>query len=396
MAADLLAALLHATLAASVAILAVLVLRRPLRRLAGPAVACSAWAAVPLATITAWLPALPADSLPVAVPPVLALPEAALAAGAGVQAAGLGVPTLLLALWAAGVVLTTAVFLARQHRFTTRLARGESPAGPSAIGLWRPRIVLPADFTRRYTVQEQALVLEHERQHLRRGDLPALALCAAMRALFWFNPLVHLAATRLRQDQELACDAAVLARHPHHRRAYGEAMLKTDLADVGAPVGCHWQSCQSLKERLMMLKQNPPGPGRRRLGLGLVAATAAFVSLASWAGTSGEAAPAPTPYLQSMTDADVLTAPAYPPQALADQVSGKVMLKVFVNADGSVGEVLVEKSEPAGVFDAATVEAAKSWRFTPTARTSAGEPAAGWVLVPVQFKADGMPPEGAQ
>ena len=92
----------------------------------------------------------------------------------------------------------------------------------------------------------------------------------------------------------------------------------------------------------------------------------------------------------------MLTAPTYPPQALADKVSGKVMLKVFVQPDGSVGEVIVEKSEPAGVFDAAAIEAAKGWRFSPAARTSTGEPAAGWVLVPVQFEADGTPPEGAQ
>ncbi len=396
MAADLLAGLADSTLASSLAILLVLALRRPLRRLAGPAVACAAWAVVPLATLAACLPALPAGPLPVVLAPVFALPDAALAFDAGARAAGVDAAPWLLAAWALGAGLAAVLFVQRQRRFRDRVTRGEDIAGPAVVGLWRPRILLPADFHRRYSAEEQALVLEHERQHLRRGDLPALALCAALRALFWFNPLVHLAAARLRQDQELACDAAVLARHPHQRRAYGEAMLKTDLAGVGAPVGCHWQSCQSLKERLMMLKQIPPGPGRRRLGLGLVAATTAFVSLASWAGPSGDAPAPPPAYLQKTTDADVLTAPTYPPQALADKVSGKVMLKVYVQPDGSVGEVIVEKSEPAGVFDAAAIEAAKSWRFSPAARTSTGEPAAGWVLVPVQFEADGTPPDDAQ
>ncbi len=396
MAADLLALLIEATLASSAAILLVMAVRRPLRRLAGPAVACLAWGVVPLALLAACVPALPGAALPPSLQPVQALPGMAVAASAGAQAVAAEAAGGLVLLWIAGVLAVGLGLLARQRAFDRRIARGGAPEGPAVVGLWHPRIVLPRDFARRYSALEQALVLEHERQHLRRGDLPALALCAALRALFWFNPLIHLAAARLRQDQELACDAAVLARHPHQRRAYGEAMLKTDLAGVGAPVGCHWQSCQSLKERLMMLKQIPPGPGRRRLGLGLVAATAAFVSLASWAGPSGDAPAPPPAYLQKTTDADVLTAPTYPPQALADKVSGKVMLKVYVQPDGSVGEVIVEKSEPAGVFDAAAIEAAKSWRFSPAARTSTGEPAAGWVLVPVQFEADGTPPDDAQ
>ena len=76
--------------------------------------------------------------------------------------------------------------------------------------------------------------------------------------MFWFNPLVHLAAARFRFDQELACDAAVIARHPDSRRRYGAAMLKTQRAEFGLPMGCHWQSSHPLKERVAMLKQAPP------------------------------------------------------------------------------------------------------------------------------------------
>ena len=387
MAADLLAGLADATLASSLAILLVLALRRPLRRLAGPAVACAAWAVVPLATLAACLPALPAGPLPVVLAPVFALPDAALAFDAGARAAGVDAAPWLLAAWALGAGLAAVLFVQRQRRFRDRVARGEDIAGPAVVGLWRPRILLPADFHRRYSAEEQALVLEHERQHLRRGDLPALALCAALRALFWFNPLVHLAAARLRQDQELACDAAVLARHPHRRRAYGEAMLKTDLADVGAPVGCHWQSCQSLKERLMMLKQNPPGPARRRLGRALGAATAAAATVATWAGPSG-APPSAPPHVQQVTGVDVLTAPKYPKAAAEAGIEGKVMLKVFVGDDGRVQQAEIVSATPAGVFDEAALAAAREWWFSDGSRTSTGEPVRGWVQIPVWFSPD--------
>jgi TonB family protein len=150
-------------------------------------------------------------------------------------------------------------------------------------GLLRPRILLPEDFERRYTPHEQALVLAHERLHLLRGDVAAQAAASALRCLFWFHPLVHAAASAFRFDQELACDADVLARFPGSRRAYGDAMLKTQLAGAGLPIGCHWQSNHPLKERLSMLKQPKPGALRRNAGRGLVALVLALGTYAAWA-----------------------------------------------------------------------------------------------------------------
>src|SRR3546814_10618324 len=73
---------------------------------------------------------------------------------------------------------------------------------------------------------------------------------AALRCVYWFNPLLWIAADRFRRDQELACDATVVARHPHARRAYGEAMVKTQLSAMPAPLACHWFGGHPLKERI--------------------------------------------------------------------------------------------------------------------------------------------------
>jgi hypothetical protein len=146
-----------------------------------------------------------------------------------------------------------------------------------------PRLVLPPDFETRYTEGERELILAHERAHLARGDTFANALAALLRGLFWFHPLVHYAIARFRQDQELACDAAVLRRFPQARRSYAEAMLKTQLAVLGLPVGCHWQSSHPLKERIAMLKHPIPHPARRALGFGLAAMLALFGGYAAWA-----------------------------------------------------------------------------------------------------------------
>ena len=55
------------------------------------------------------------------------------------------------------------------------------------------------------------------------------AVVALIQCLCWFNPLVHLAARWIRFDQELACDAAVIAERPGLRRPYAEALLKTQV-----------------------------------------------------------------------------------------------------------------------------------------------------------------------
>jgi TonB family protein len=199
---------------------------------------------------------------------------------------------LLVLAWWLGALWMLARLIDQQRHFLRRLGPLQRRAdgsylasstriGPAVVGALRPRIVLPADFEQRYDERQRALVLAHERCHLRRGDLQVNLLASALRCVFWFNPLVHLAAARLRVDQELACDAAVLRDHPDAGRDYATALLNTQLADLGLPVGCYWQSSQSLKWRIAMLKRPSPGAARLLAGamLALLASSAAAATL---------------------------------------------------------------------------------------------------------------------
>ena len=129
---------------------------------------------------------------------------------------------VLVALW----LLGAGALLVRSIVSTRRLAADPS-VGPALVGVLRPRLVLPADFETRFDAQERALILAHEEVHRVSGHTVVNALVEVARCASWFNPLVHLAATRLRADQELACDAAVIAAHPSERRAYAQALLKS-------------------------------------------------------------------------------------------------------------------------------------------------------------------------
>ncbi len=314
MANDILALLGQTNLALAAAVILVLTLRRPVRAVFGARAAYGLWLIAPLAIVAVLLPArvitiapptaqIAAITPPTPVPTPRPEPRPTPGFSAPPQppatlAEALRGPRLgesLVIVWGIVALLAIGAQAERQRRFLKSLGRlrGEdglfhaqhAGVGPAVIGALAPKVVLPADFTRRFTAEEQALILAHERTHLSTGDAQINALTTALQGLFWFNPLVHIGARRLRVDQEIACDAAVLTRFPVARRAYGEAMLKTQLAPHAPPLGCHWPASANtqLKERFVMLKEHRHSRARRLAGGGAIAALALGAGFAAWA-----------------------------------------------------------------------------------------------------------------
>ncbi|KRG70063.1 TonB family protein [Pseudoxanthomonas dokdonensis] len=435
MTSELFSTLWQSTLASTVAMLWVMLSRPWMRRCFGAGIAYASWLLVPIAMVAVMLPA-PVTTV------VVGANEMAMAPMHGVAAASANWTSaqMLLLTWFAGALLMAATLAVQQRRFVQRLGplqtcvdgsqRAATAVGlPLVYGLWRPRIVLPLDFEQRYNRDEQQLILAHERAHLRAGDIHVNALIAWLRCLYWFNPLLHVAAKLVRQDQEMARDQTVVACFPGQRRRYAETMLKTRLAAEAVPFVCHWSGIGPLKERIAMLKY--PGPSRHRriggiavLGLSLVLAGIAawaaqparmVVSVAPVLPDAPAAPPAPlAPAVPASLAAPEMPAtpavppappappvertfsgryehshmppPRYPAQAAKDKVSGEVLLRVLVGSDGSTKQVQVEKSRPAGVFDAAVLEAARQWTFAP--KISHGKAVEEWIRVPVTFAMD--------
>ena len=90
-----------------------------------------------------------------------------------------------------------------------RLVMSERLPMPFACGVVTPTIVLPAG-ANAWTDRRRRAVLCHELAHVRRLDLPVNALAQLACAVYWFHPLVWLAARKLRQEGERACDDLVL------------------------------------------------------------------------------------------------------------------------------------------------------------------------------------------
>ena len=194
-----------------------------------------------------------------------------------------GLPPVLAGLWLAGAAIALIRLARRQADFGRAVRAGT--AGPAVVGVLKPRIVTPADFAGRYTARERELVLAHEAAHIARQDSRVNALVAALRCVAWFNPLVHVLGHALRIDQELACDAQVMARRPGVRRSYAEAMLKAQLALKPLPLGCYWPAAarHPLAQRIALLARPAPGRAAHMLGLVSVGGCALVVGWSAWA-----------------------------------------------------------------------------------------------------------------
>jgi TonB family protein len=81
---------------------------------------------------------------------------------------------------------------------------------PLTYGVWNPLILLPACASSWAPARLRAVLL-HEFGHVKRWDWLTQTIAQLACALYWFNPLVWIAASRMRREREHACDDAVLS-----------------------------------------------------------------------------------------------------------------------------------------------------------------------------------------
>ena len=159
----------------------------------------------------------------------------------------------LLGLWLFGTWLTFTIRLHKDKKFLGKRGRtniyvSRRIKSPCLAGLI-PAVYLTEDVLRNDTTE---LIVRHELTHLRHLDF-LWSFCRTLAVIvYWWNPLVWLAAIISKRDAELACDEAVAAGlAPEQRIAYARAILaqaprkKAALSLAGPPV----------KERILFLTQ---------------------------------------------------------------------------------------------------------------------------------------------
>lgn len=254
-------------LLASLLLLLVLAIRRPVARLFGARAAYALWLAPAVRLV--W-PPLPESS-----------PIAAAASPATVYWTQIVVPggeqlgplaTILPTIWISGAAVMLGIHLAAHRRFVRRALKLGRPLlvdgvavdivatraveGPMATGLVHPLILVSHDFEQRFTADQRRFALMHEQLHHKRGDIWASAAALLGASALWFNPLAYVALGAFRRDMESACDASLLATTG---RDQVPAYAQTILASAARPVPvslCALTSIDELKGRLTMLNAN--------------------------------------------------------------------------------------------------------------------------------------------
>lgn len=123
---------------------------------------------------------------------------------------------------------------------------------PMTWGVLRPVILLP-DEASTWPVDRLRMVLVHELGHIRRWDCLVQTLGHLARGLYWFHPLAWLALSRLRAEQEQACDDLVLqdgAAAPDYAEHLLAVTARLPLSVFSSPVALGMARGTRLQHRL--------------------------------------------------------------------------------------------------------------------------------------------------
>ncbi len=146
------------------------------------------------------------------------------------------------------------------HAVPARLAviEVDAPISPMLFGLVRPRLLLPRHL-RRFSREQQQLIVEHELTHLRRHDLYWMSAGLLLQTLLWFNPVMRILRTQLSWAQELGCDRDVLAgRPPLQRKAYAAALLsqlRMQHRPLGAALAFDGVNATTVATRISLIRE---------------------------------------------------------------------------------------------------------------------------------------------
>jgi TonB family protein len=338
----------------------------------------------------------------------------------------IGIDGVLIALWILASVALAVLFFRSYLRL-----RGESKAwsrrnfgsrtvlvscdrGPAVTGFFKSTIVLPSWVLE---VEEEVgrIILLHEEEHLRAGDQRLLGIGLATLVLAPWNLPLWWQVRRLRLAIELDCDGRVLRRgaHPRHygdlllevgRRASGVSLLPTTFSEGktflerrvnnmtrGTPKHRVWKVtlAAALAAGLLAVACETPTPE------GPTEQSPVETSATSLAPPPADldqlrARPYFTPYTQRPEIKDREAAidvvlQRYPGELRRAGVGGTVYVFMFIEADGTVGNAVVQESSGNEALDAAALTAAREIEFIPARNSDETVPV--WVAFPILFQA---------
>jgi len=341
----------------------------------------------------------------------------------------------ILALWIASSTLMAVFFLllvVRTRRIRSGWAGEEAGGlkvlfsqdlGPAVVGYVRPQIVLPS-WCRELEDQTLNLILDHEMEHVRAGDLRLMLTAGAFPVLFpWHLPL-WWQFRRLRASVESDCDLRVVRKYPDRVRPYMELLLEVGGREPmrTALVAMLSEPEQTLAQRIrIMTMPFPKKPWLR--GAFLTALGGFLVAVACWAPSpseapeevadaqavvlppevefpagDGAAAPTFTPYtvrpdIKNRAEVARALEREYPPLLRDAGIGGTIQVWFFIDSSGRVQRLMVNESSGHKALDDAALRVAGALEFTPAMNRDEAVPV--WISLPITFAADAGADAGA-
>ncbi len=332
------------------------------------------------------------------------------------------------------VLLVFFVLLILRTRRIRREWRGEEAGGhpvlfsedlgPAVVGYISPEIVLPF-WCRELEDHTLKLILDHELEHLKAGDLRLILTAGILPLLLpWHLPL-WWQFKRLRLAAEGDCDLRVVRKYPHLTRPYLELLLEVGgkLPRAGALVAMLSEPEETLERRIrIMTMPFPRKPWIR--GLLLTAVGGFFVALACWAPGPSEvvdpeaelnavelpppaevagdptkisAAPTFTPYtvrpdIKNRAEIARALEAEFPPLLRGAGIGGTVLVWIFVDESGEVARLMVNESSGHQALDEAALRVASAMEFTPALNEEKAVPV--WISLPIRFATDAQAGKG--
>lgn len=258
-----------------------------------------------------------------------------------------------------------------------------TPFSTGAVGI--NHIVLPYQLLQ--SPANLRLALKHELQHIRSGDLRWVLFLEFLKPLFFWNPAWYLWLNEFHCLQEYACDEALLRKPSVHAHEYGNCLLEVASHATRAPVWAAsnmvpqfapFRSAHSqLKRRILMLERirSDKYNGVRAGGHACVLMVGIMLSTAGLVAQEQEE----LTYLPL-----TVVQPAYPQQALDEELIGWTQVMFDVDVDGGVSRIAVRDHcvvpaafdaslvtdergclSDSGTFDAASIAAMEKFTFNP-------------------------------
>jgi bla regulator protein BlaR1 len=140
------------------------------------------------------------------------------------------------------------------------LVRSGQLAVPTLFGFIKPRLIIPQALLNSLNEDQLQHIFLHELAHCKRNDIGINWLMQVMLIIHWFNPVLWYAYHRMRDDQEIACDALALSYLTQDQsQNYGYTLiqlLENYSQPVRVPGNANLSGSKSqLQRRIKMIKQ---------------------------------------------------------------------------------------------------------------------------------------------